>query len=436
MKKYVITILIFFCTEPGNAQTPLGLDEALRLARQNNLQLQKQQQKQKLADLELAIKRGQLLPSLDFSASSSYTDEIAAFDLPFTFPGGTSPRIELGGHERSDLAVGIRQPIFTGFRLRTQVKLAKTALESEASRLALLNQQTSLQVHLIFYQAQSLKKERRIQEASLKRLSVQLDQTRTLFRNAQVMAYDTLQVYNQALQLKIQMEQNRRDQRIVDLQMSRLLDLPETRPLAEADLQKPAESFRSLDGLKQIARRQRPELTAVRLSQQSAQLNKKLASGTYYPEIGAEAKYHYAKPGINQFENEWMDYATIGVGLQWNLWRGNQDRRRAEQAEVEYDRLALEERELLRSIDYEIEKSLENLDYAVKQIGLTEELLAQQQERYRIITVQQREGVATTNDMLVAESDLTTAELQWQRALIQYYVSQTELLLATGSIAE
>jgi len=436
MKNYLISLFVIFGIGTVRAQTPLGLDEALRLTKQNNLQLHKQQQKQKLAELEVAVKRGQLLPSLDLSASTSYTDEIARLDVPFTLPGGITPQIELGGHDRTDLAIGIRQPLFTGFRLRTQVSLAKTSLESESSRLALLNQQTAMQVYLLFYQAQSLKKERSIQEASMKRLSVQLDQTRTLFRNAQVMAYDTLQVYNQTLQLKIQIEQNRRDQRLVDLQMARLLDLPETRSIVEADLKKPAASAQSLESLKQIARRQRPELNSIRLGQHAAELNQKLARGSYYPEIGAEAKYHYAKPGLNQVADEWMDYATIGVNLQWNLWRGNQDRHRAQQAEVEYNRLTLEERELLRSIDYDVEKSLENVNYAAKQIQLTEELLAQQRERFRIITVQQREGVATTNDRLVAEADLTTAELLWQRALIQYYISQTEMLLATGSIPE
>ena len=418
-------------------QQPLALDEALRLARQNNLQLKKQGQKQKIAALEMAIKRGQLLPSLDFSAISSYTNEIAKFDLPFivTVPGRPN-QVELGGHDRTEFFIGLRQPIFTGFRLGTQVELAKTALETEEARLAFLNQQTAYQVHLLFYQAQSLKKERQIQEASVARLEVQLEQARSLFKAAQAMAYDTLQVYNQALQLEIQLDQNQRDQRLVDLQMARLLDLPEVRPIAEADLSKPSAFQSRLDSLKQVAVQRRPELSSVHLGQHSAQLSRKLAQSAYFPDIGAEARYYYAKPGLNQVANQWMDYGIIGVNLQWNLWRWQQDRRRVEAAEVEYDRLTLEERELRRSIDYEVERSWENATFAAKQIQLAERLLAQQQERYRIISVQQRAGVATTNDVIVAESDLTQAELQLQRALIQYYFSQTEIALATGAIAE
>jgi outer membrane protein TolC len=83
-----------------------------------------------------------------------------------------------------------------------------------------------------------------------------------------------------------------------------------------------------------------------------------------------------------------------------------------------------------------VEKSWENAAFAVKQIRLAESLRAQQQERFRIVSTQQREGVATTNDVIVAEADLTQAELQWQRALIQYYLAQSEILLATGAIAK
>ena len=268
------------------------------------------------------------------------------------------------------------------------------------------------------------------------RLEVQLQQARSLFGAAQVMAYDTLQVFNQTLQVKMQLEQNQRDQRLIDLQMARLLNLATTRPIAEIDLVPPAGVRAVLDSLKQQALQHRPELSGIRLGQRSAQLSRKLAQATYWPDLGAEAKYHYGKPGLNQVTNEWMDYSTIGVNLQWNLWRANQDRRRVEAAEVELNRLTLEERELLRNIDYDVEKGWENAAFAVKQIQLAERLRAQQQERYRIVSTQQREGVATTNDVIIAEGDLTQAELQWQRALIQYYLAQSEILLAIGKIAE
>ena len=414
------------------AQTPLTLEEALEVARQNNLQLRKQEQRQKQAELDVAIKRGQLLPAVDAGATAVYASELAQFEFPFSLPGGQQPHVELHLLDRKELSIGVRQPIFTGWRLNTQVALAKTGQASEQTRLTLLQQQTAYQVHLLFYQAENLKKENQIQQTSLARLAAQLEQTRDLFFNAQALAYDTLQVFNQALQIDIQMKQNQRDLRLLNLQMARLLDLTEIRPLADLALPDLPTAVLQPDSMKQIARRQRPEVHSVSLAQQAAQLNRKLARGNYFPEIGAEARYYYAKPGVNPFANEWMDYATFGMNLQWNLWRWNQDRHRIQTAEVELNRLQLEEQELLRTIDYEVEKNWENMQLAAEQNRLAERLLAQQQERYRIVITQQREGLATTNDVIVAEADLTQAESQVQRTLIQYYLAQTEMQLAAG----
>jgi outer membrane protein len=131
-----------------------------------------------------------------------------------------------------------------------------------------------------------------------------------------------------------------------------------------------------------------------------------------------------------------MNYGSVGLNLQWNLWRGEQDRNRVRIAEAQRSRLDLAERDLLRSIEVEVERKWEDLRFDIQQIQLARQLRTQQTERYRIVTAQHREGVTTTNDVVVAETDLTQAELQVQRALIQYLVSFTELKLATGTIAQ
>lgn len=434
MRTWAVGIAIALLAGPLTGQTPLTLDEALSLVQQNNLRLRKQEHNQRIAELEVVARRGQLLPSVDLFATSFYTDEVAKFDLPTFVTSGRQVRIELGGHDRSDVVLGLRQPIFTGFRLRTQVDLARNALESERLQDDLLRRQIAFQVARLYYQAQSLKKEYRIHQARLRRLRAQLDQVRSLLEAAQVTAFDTLQVANQGLQVRLDLDRNRRDQRLIDLEMARLLDLPSPRPIAEMDLPAPDRIEMAVDSLKQVARKQRPELAAVTLAKNGAKLNRKLLQAAYYPQVSAEVRYHVAKPGLNQVTNEWMDYGSVGIRFQWNLWRGQQDRHRIQEAEVEYQRLLLEERDLLRGIEHEVERSWENLRFAYEQFELAERLRQQEEERYRIVSAQQQSGVATTNDVIVAEADLTAAELQVERTVIQFYLSRSELLLATGAM--
>ncbi|MFQ5865569.1 MAG: TolC family protein, partial [bacterium] len=307
---------------------------------------------------------------------------------------------------------------------------------SEQSKFEGLANEIYHQVHLLYYKAQSLHNQRKILQASLKRLNIQLEQVRNLYNAAQVMAFDTLQVYNQTLSIKIELENNQLATRLTNLQMARLLDLREVRPIAEEPLERPSRDAVDLKQLKAEALQKRPELKSVRLAQQGTLIQQKLARSNYYPNIFAQANFHYAKPGLDPVANNWMDYFSVGVNLQWNLWRWQGDQKRVEEFQVKYTQLTLEERELLRMIEHEVEESFENLNFSLQELQLVEELQAQQAERYRIISVQHQNGIASTNELVTAETDLTRAELQTQQALIKYYIYLADLKKAVGIIYE
>lgn len=420
------------------AQESLDLQQALRLAKENNLQLQQQKKSEQIAMLEESVQKTNRLPSLDFSLSSSYLSKVNEIEItdavPIPITG--SGRIRLGGHDHSELILSLRQPLFTGFRLQSQVKLAENATLSEQTKFDILSDEIYRQVQLIFYQAQSLYNQRRALQASLERLQIQLQNVRNLFEAAQVMAFDTLQVYNQTLSINIELENNRLATRLVNLQMARILNLSEVRPIADAELERPPTDTLDLSQLKQEALANRSELESIRLAQNAAEIQQKLFRSNYYPSVFAQGGYHYAKPGLNPVANKWMDYFSAAVNLQWNLWRWKGDRNKVEEFQVKHNQLTLQEQELVQTVEFEVEESFENMQFSRKQLGLAEELQAQQAERYRILLVQQRNGVASTNDLITAETDLTRAELQTKHALIQYYVNLVNLKKALGTIGE
>lgn len=436
--KVLVGALFCFALSSLPAQTPLTLNDALRLAKQNNLRLKQQSETQRIAKLEEWVQQANRLPTLDLSFSGSYFSETNKIDLgevggPFGLP---DVQVELGGHDRYEMQLGIRQPIFTGFRLKSQVELAKNASLSEAAKFDVLSNEIYHRVHLLFYQVQSLYTQRKILDASLQRLQIQLQNIRNLFEAEQAMAFDTLQVYNGTLSIKIEIENNQLRQNLARLQIARVLDLPDSRPIAEMDLSRPTGEGDNLVQLQQEAVSKRAELETVRLAQNSALLQEKLARSTFFPSIFGQANFHYAKPGLNPVLNEWMNYFSIGGTLQWNLWRWGGDRNKVEEARVLHNRLQLEEREQLKTVSYEVEEGFENLRFSLEEWRLAEELQSQQAERYRIVSVQHENGVATTNDLVTAEADLTRAELQTQQALIRYYIHVADLKRAVGSIAE
>jgi len=432
----IVTLLLALCSGPVAAQEAIGLQEAVALARQNNLGLLQQGAAQKSAALATQIQKTLRLPSLDVSATATYLSELNTIDIAKAL--GNAPvvgKVELGGHDRYEFVLGVRQPVFTGFRIRSQIDLAVLAELTEEAKLQLLDQHVVHQVMLIYYQAQSLAKQERIFRESMKRLDVQAQNVHNLFEAAQVMAFDTLQVNNQALQLAIELEKNAVQRRLLELQLARVLNLAEARPLQLAKLMPPHPLERSQEELRQIAREHRPELASIRLALRGMGIRRTLHRSNYLPAVFAQANFHYAKPGLDPVANEWMDYFSAGLSLQWNLWRWGGDRNRLQQVQVEANRLTLRERELLRRIDYEVSEQYENLAMSLREIELAGHLRDQQAERYRIVAEQHRNGVASTNDLVSAETDFTRSELQYQLALVKYYVSDANLKLAVGTIS-
>ena len=54
---------------------------------------------------------------------------------------------------------------------------------------------------------------------------------------------------------------------------------------------------------------------------------------------------------------------------------------------------------------------------------------------YKVVTLQYREGVKTYLDVIVAQSDLRTAELNYYNALFQVLSSKIDLQKALGTLA-
>lgn len=428
----LLSMAIFF---PAFSQNNLTIEEALKIAKEQNLKLLQQRKNQERAELDADIQNAQRLPALNLTFNSAYLSKVNVIDISRVVPL-IDQKVELGGHDKAELMLSLQQPIFTGFRLKSQAELAENAKLSEAAKLDYVTNEICHKVYILFYQAQNLANQHKILQASLRRLDIQLENVRNLFQADQIMAFDTLQVYNQKLSIKIDSERNLLNQRLVRLQITRLLNLEDKVTLAQLQLQKPDQIEMELKSLMAAAHQNRPELESIRLAKSNAGLQQKLARSAFFPAIYAMGNFHYAKPGLDPVTNEWMDYFSVGVNLQWNLWHWGGDQRQIEKAGVLLNRLSLEEQELLQTVNYQVEESFENLQFSREQLRLAEELQTQQQERYRIVVVQHQNAVATTNDVVTAETDLTRAELQTQSALVEYYIHLADLRRDVGTISE
>jgi outer membrane protein TolC len=427
-------IFLFVAAVNSSAQSPLSLSEALTIAKRQNLSVLQQLQNEQTATLAAGIKRSERLPALSISGLGVALSQPIRFGLATGAAGSPIAPAEI--NNITSLSLTVSQPVFTGFRLRSNVELAENMALTEQAKLQIQINEVALQVHALYYSIQSLERQREILEISLKRLDVQLSDVRNLYQAGQVMAFDTLQVYNQKLAIGIDLEQVRLSVRLANLRMARLLDLPQIRPVIDTPLPFPPDLSLEFEDLRVKAFAARPELSGMRLARRSADIQEALARSATYPNLSLSASYNYARPGLEPLINQWMDFVTVSANLSWSLWKWGGDRKQIEQAQVLAQKLSLAEQELLRTIEYELQENLESLAFNRRELQLTEQLRRQQAERYRITLTQHRNATASTNDLVKAETDLTAAELRTQLSLVEYYMSYAGLRKALGTIAE
>ena len=420
--------------QPSQDFPPAALRQLWREISRNHLSLRQLDQTIHSLELEKQAQKASLLPVLATASSYSHISDIARFTLPVQLPGVPPTEAEAGVRNQYDAALVVQQPIFTGFRIRSQIRAADWRKRSVQFKKQALQNQLYFQAGRLFYDLQLNQLQQQVLQKSLQRVELQLQKVRSFLQAQQASAYDTLEVSNRRLQLVSQLQRLKTFQRVLESKLKFLAHTEELpQPFAEG-LPRPELQMQPLEAYLAAAFENRPELQELPAMQQAQKQMVQAARSAYYPNISAAASYHYARPGVNFFADQWMTYFTVGVHIQWRLWDWQQIERKVQQARAEYTRLQLQSEYVRREIVQQVEEAYHSLLTAKEQILLQEQLVREERRRYQWIAQRYEQGFVSLLDLRSAEMQLTTSELQLQKNYVEWYASRLQLLLATGQI--
>ena len=414
----------------------LTLEDAWRIALSNNLSLQQQEMLLRQAREELAIQKAGYLPALSTLATYGYTSEIARFEVPITFPGIPPIEIKAGTKDRYDVAAQIDQPLFTGFRTRNLIRSASEQLHAQSAQKEVTSNQILLQVGLLYYQIQLDYLQQKVLEQAVQRADHHLEKVRSFYGAEQATAFDTLEVANRKLLLQSQLEKLRDLHSILISKLVHLLNLEYTPEIPEMPVEDADLTLLDLSEYQSVATSNRPELRQIAFTQRGQSFRVKALESAYFPQLYAGASYHRAKPGVNFFKDEWMNYYTVGLSLRWSLWNWKQDQRQVEKARLDYERLDLQSRQLMLDVRQQVTETFQQLQAIRRQIELQRQLVIQERERYRITKENYEQAYATSLDLSTAENTLTSAELTLKQNHVEWLQYRLQLQFATGKIGE
>ena len=427
------TIILFLVIATGaHAQNAYTLEEARRdaLERSHDVGIAAIG----VADAEEGITaaRARRLPQLDVSAGYTHVSETGGIDIQL--PGMPTRHIRFGDGNIWETAVTARVPLFTGFRLSSQQAISEKRVDVAEETLTGTRTAVRHRVALIYRRAQLARRSGRIYDEQLTWLHAQLNMLRAMLAEGQVLPYDTLLLSTRVSALRVEQRNARMeyDNAIEDLREITRRDIGD-RPLSEDVETDPGfPGLRDDISLLEIAERNRSDLRVLGQQREILQLQMQSEQSAMYPTVAAFASYRYGKPGVDQVANEWMNYYTAGVSLEWNLWSWGGDRANVQRRQYGVQIIEEEYARKKNAVRVSIRKLRNELEVLEDTRMMLEDQIRKEQARQRLLQARFREGIATATEVVDAETALTSARLRREQADIQYAMKITELAATIG----
>jgi outer membrane protein len=287
-----------------------------------------------------------------------------------------------------------------------------------------------------------------VNRSNLERSTKQLDRIKELNAVGSVPLAD---VYRQQVQvgrdeLTLLQAENTYRNALVDLQNVLGLDPREDFEISgndvpdavtDDDIARDRAALPAAESLLAEALKHRADYRQAELSLRGADRSVQVARAGHYPQLSAFAQYGWTN---NVFQ--WglltdSDLGRFSYGLSLNIPIFSRFSVSAAVESAEIDRLNAETsvRELRRTIAAELQKASNELAAAEKNLEITRRTLLSAKEDHRIASERYALGAGTLLDLIVANSNLTSAQSDLINATFNYLVVRRQVEYQLGSIA-
>lgn len=432
-----LIVLLFMWSAAASAQQPalpLTLEEALDRGQRESLRIVELQARVDVAAAAEAGQRAADRPLIAAIAGYTRTNHVQEFQiLTPTVPLRSTlyPDVPDNYRARFDL----QWPIYSGGRDDALVRAARAEREAVGSDLLAVRADLRLEITRAFWALVTAREAEQVLDRSVESLDAHVRDVRARLDQGLVPPNEVLSAEAQRARERVLAIEARNARGSVEADLGRLIGEASGRPIVP-QVPPGAASVKAEDlaALLEEARRSRPERQAFEERAAASRARATAASAAARPQVGINGGYDYARPNPRIFPrvDDWEDSWDISVNLSWSLWDGG--RHRAERAQAEAGTRAVEARagEFDRQLALEVRQRWLDMDSSQTAIDAAAEGLRAAVEARRVLRERFAVGVATSTDVLDAETAVLQAELDHTRAVSNARLAHARLDRAVG----
>jgi outer membrane protein TolC len=403
----------------------ITLQQALDLAQRNNRELQVAVLTQQRSQAALKKAQAAQFPTLgiegDLATERSATERLIDLKLGDT---NTSPGIAyLGG------AVGVNYNLFTSGKRSALIQAAKAQVNNDALDVERIRSQTYLNVTNAYYDLQEAGQQVRIAQTALGIAQQSLRDAEVLALNGSGAQFDVVRAQVQVGNAEQDLVQAANQQDIARRQLVQLLSLSEVAEVSAADPVTLAGQWSlSLEESIVLAYKNRVELQQQTIQQRISQQQRRAVLAETKPQVSLFANYQVVQ-GLDP-QNLRDGYAA-GAKLKWDFFDGGAAKAAAAQEEKNIAIAQTRFAETRNQIRFQVEQAYKNLQANARSIQTAQLNLRQAQQALEISRARFLAGVGTQLERATAQREVTQADVNRVRAILNYNRALAALQQAT-----
>jgi len=430
-KILLLLLLLIGISQISSAQI-WTLKQCIDSAQVHNKNLQIQRNNIEIGNQKQQEAKGNLLPKLNANTDYKYFTNLPYQFMPLSLFGGPEGKYkeaQFGVPHNINANLQLTLPLYNP-QIKAAIQSTEIATELTKLQLKKSEEQIYFEISNLYYNAQILNRQILFVDSNLVNANRLLRTMHLLKEQLMAKGTDVNKVALQADQLNTQKAiiESKLEQVMQALKFSMGIS-PDTEMEISNDISYPTnEEYTRIPTLDfQIAVTQNRLLVNELNTLKKSSLPTITLFGTY----GLNG-FGYDKKPDNFLKFHPISFA--GLQLTYNLFDGNILRKKRVQKKIEIQNNELQQALVTEQNTMQIENAMNQRNTAQKSIGLIEKQIKQSQSIYEQTIIQQKEGVASLNDVLVADNALREVQQSYIAAIVDYLKADLELKKVSGQL--
>jgi outer membrane protein len=420
---------LLFAADPA---LKMDLQQTIAAALEANLDFQRSKEEVNAAEANKNARITEFLPTLNARYLYIRRDEATRQALG---TGEGQVDVLINPENEYNFVTSFSQPIFTGFALINQYKIASLGLDIAEFTEKLTRQDVILDAKNAYYTILKAQKLVEVANDNAKQINAQKEVAENMYQVGMSPLNDLLQSQVQLANAKQELITAQNNLEIAKAQFNTLLRRSVNAQVAIMDILDYTPFEYDIDYCLEQAKKNRLELQVADLEVEIAERDYKLTQRDFFPSVNVTGT-------LTKRGDDWdvdggegiadKKFWDVRATASWDFWQWGRTRYGVKEKLSRLSQSKLRKEQIFDNIELEVKQSYLRTKESEKNIVTIEKAIEQAKENLRITEERYKEQVSTTTDVLIAQTLLTQTMTNYYNALYDFKIAKAILYRALG----